>query len=102
MADLTLEPSSTSVPRSTTMRSHNPKRLIVTAVAVAAITGAALLPGIASADGGAKPRPQGAPLIGTTYGGSGQLGVYEKSFETEIRQPARPTPKVVDAADYVI
>jgi hypothetical protein len=96
------------------MRSHNPKRLIITAVATLAVAGAALLPGVASADGGPKPRPQGpatngiwvpqgSPLLGTTYGGDGQTKVFEREQDAEIRQPQGRAPtRIVDAADYVI
>jgi hypothetical protein len=55
------------------MRSHSPKRLIITAVATLAVAGAALLPGVASADGGPKPRPQASAIHGTaTYGDAGE------------------------------
>ena len=97
------------------MRHHNPRRLIVTAVAAFAVAGAALLPGVASADGGPKPRPQGpagngipvphgSSILGTTYGGDGQTKVYEREQDAEVRPlgRGRAPAQVVDAADYVI
>jgi hypothetical protein len=95
------------------MRHHNPKRFVITAVAFAAVAGTALLPGVASADGGPKPRPQGpaangiwvpqgSPILGTTYGGDGQTSVVERE-QHNIRQPLGRAPtRIVDAADYVI
>ena len=72
------------------MRHHNPKRFIITAVAAIAVAGAALLPGVASADGGPKPRPQGPAVNGS---------VFEKD---QIPPFGRAPTRIVDAADYVL
>ena len=93
------------------MRSHNSKRLILTAVATIAVAGAALLPGIASADGGPRPRPQGpaangiwvpqgSPLLGTTYGGDGQTKVFEREQDAEVRASRGATSRGLLATTY--
>jgi hypothetical protein len=47
------------------MRNHSTRRFLITAVAAVAVSGAALLPGVASADGGHKPQNPavGAPTL---------------------------------------
>jgi hypothetical protein len=76
------------------MSNHNPKRLIITAIAAVAVAGAALLPGIASADGGSKPRPHGPAANGIWV----PQGSPVISGGADHIAPTR----VVDAADYVI
>jgi hypothetical protein len=98
-----------------TARRFSPRSLIIKGIAVTAVAGAALLPGIASADGGARPRPggpaaggiwvpQGSPILGTTYGGDGETKVFEREQDAEVRPlgRGRAPAQVVDAADYVI
>lgn len=99
---------------------HNPKRLVLTAAAVIAVTSAALLPGIASADGGPKPRPQGSvasgiwvpqgsPLHGTaTHGETGEQTYVRGSKPAGLiattygRGNAVDTDAPVDASDYLV
>jgi hypothetical protein len=83
------------------MQNHNPKRFIITTLAAVAVAGAALLPGVASADGGPKPRPQGAQILGTTYGGDGQLGLVATTYGRGLTGDSNGDG-VVDAADYVV
>jgi hypothetical protein len=49
------------------MRNHNRKRFIITTLAAVAVAGAALLPGVASADG--PPSRKGSPAPNIIKGG---------------------------------